>query len=136
MPTDLMTFETIRPILDRSLGTIYGIEFPLWSDTLMTAGRTDLIADWEGEPAIIDFKTSLRPKTEENVRGYLIQKATYARMVAERVGINIERVVTVMMVDHNDPMILNRQRNLYDQDVNDIFLNRSADDGLRIGSST
>lgn len=132
MPTDLMSFETIRPILDRNLGTIFGIEYPLWSDTLLTAGRTDLIAEWNREPAVIDFKTSARPKKEEHVRGYLIQKATYARMIQERVGLNINRVVTVMMVDHDDPMILDRQRNQYDEDVDRIFLNRAPDAGLRI----
>lgn len=136
MPTDLMTFESAKPFLDRSIGTIHGIEYPLWSDVLMTAGRTDLIAEWDGELAIIDFKTSLRPKKEENVRGYLIQKATYARMVAERVGINIERVVTVMMVDHDEPMILSRQRSLYDEDVSRIFLNRAPDDGLRLSNGS
>ena len=56
MPDAKELFVQIRPLLDKHVGTIYGIEQPLYSDRLMVAGRCDCIGEWKGKLAIIDWK--------------------------------------------------------------------------------
>lgn len=110
MPMNLDSFLHIRDALDRNVGTVYGVEVPLWSSRLRTAGRTDLFADWQGTPAVIDFKTSRKIKSEEHVWGYFIQKTCYGDMIGDRLGIEVPLIVTVMMVDHEKPQIWVKER--------------------------
>jgi ATP-dependent exoDNAse (exonuclease V) beta subunit len=44
------------------MNNVYAQEVPLYSDQLKVAGRVDLIAEWGGQLAIVDFKTSRKPK--------------------------------------------------------------------------
>jgi hypothetical protein len=126
MPSNLYAFQGIQKILDSRVGTVYGVEYPLWSGTLMTAGRTDLVADFDGVPSVIDFKTSLRNKDEEAISGYLIQKTCYSMMLEERQGFRAEQVVTLMAVDHESPLVWVRDRQDYVAELVNIFVtNRS-----------
>ena len=104
-PFDLHTFRKIIPILDQRVDHIMGIEYPLWSHRLKTAGRTDLIAMWDGSPAIIDFKTSRKIKKKENIQNYFMQATAYSAMLKERLNIVCKDIVILMMVDHEDPII-------------------------------
>jgi len=104
-PFDRENFATLKPILDKNVGLIYGLEVPLYSDFLRTAGRVDLIAEWNGKISIIDFKTSKRLKKLERIKNYLLQKSSYSYMVYERNGIPISRIVTAIAVDHESPQI-------------------------------
>ena len=44
--------------IDERIDNIRGIELGMWSDDLKIAGTTDLVADYEGELAVIDWKTA------------------------------------------------------------------------------
>ena len=57
-------FHLIKPHID-SINNIHALEAPLYSKTLKLAGRVDCIAEYNGELAIIDFKTSTKNKREE-----------------------------------------------------------------------
>jgi genome maintenance exonuclease 1 len=105
MPTNVQSFQTLRPILDKSIGEIYGLEVPLYSDELRVAGRTDCIGLWDGEPAIIDFKTSNKPKKYEWIDNYFEQGACYAKMFEERTKFSIKTVVILIAVDDNKPQV-------------------------------
>lgn len=133
MPANLYTFRPVIQILRERVGTVMGVEFPLWSDRLRTAGRTDLVCEWDGEPAIVDFKTSRKPKKEEHIWGYLVQKTCYAVMFEERTGRRISKIVTVMPVDHEEPSIWVKDKDDYVEQVEEVFARRlwSADPGLR-----
>lgn len=109
MPMNLDSFLSIKRLLDEHLGRVFGVEVPLWSSELRTAGRTDLFAEWDGVPAIVDFKTSRKIKTEDKVWGYFIQKTCYGEMVQE-LGYRVPRIVTVMMVDHEPPQVWVKDR--------------------------
>jgi hypothetical protein len=136
MPANVFTFNQIKPILVEKVGRVFGVEFPLWSHVLRTAGRSDLICEWEGVPAVVDFKTSRRVKTEPEIWNYLVQKSTYARMFEERTGLSISRVVTVMVADHHDePLMWVRERAAYDEDVDRVFLDRLPDPGMRLSKA-
>lgn len=99
MPHTRALFNSIRPILDRNVKEIFLQEKPLYSDLLRTAGRVDLIADFNGTLSIVDFKTSRRRKTSDGISNYFQQATAYALMFEERTGIKINQIVIVMAVD-------------------------------------
>lgn len=105
MPFNLASFSTIRPFLDANIGLIAGLEIPLYSDTLRVAGRSDCVAKWGGVWSIVDFKTSKKIKSKEDITNYFLQESCYAHMFHERTGWKIPQIVTVMMIDHEEPRI-------------------------------
>ena len=60
-----------------NLTQVYGIEVQLYYPYLYS-GTADMTGGWRGNPAIIDFKQSLKKKKEEWVDDYKIQLAAYA----------------------------------------------------------
>jgi hypothetical protein len=55
---------------------VWGIEAPLIYDQFW-AGTSDLIGVYKGQPAIMDFKTTIRPKKREHVDDYRLQLTAY-----------------------------------------------------------
>lgn len=55
----------------------WGVEVPLYYPGLY-AGTTDAVGLYKGMPAIIDFKQTNRPKTDEMVEDYKLQIAAYS----------------------------------------------------------
>jgi len=98
MPDMKQAFRDIQPTLDR-IDNIHYIESPLWSERIGLAGRTDVIAEFDGVLSIIDFKTSLKPKKEEWIDNYFEQGTAYSLMYKERVGRTINQVVIIISVD-------------------------------------
>lgn len=121
MPVNIATFETIRPVLDQRVTNVTCIEGALWSEVLHTAGRVDLIASFDDVPSIIDFKTSKRVKTEDDIQSYFLQATCYSLMLEERTGIITPNIVIIMAVDHDDPLVFVKSRELYVERVRDIF---------------
>ena len=110
LPHIRQSLENLRPILDKSIGKIFGLETALYSRHLGMAGRCDCIAEWNGVPSIIDFKTSKRIKKKENIASYFAQASAYAIMFEERTGLAIPNTVIVMDVDDNHPLIFEEHR--------------------------
>jgi genome maintenance exonuclease 1 len=98
-PTTKELFLQIRPKLDAHIGRIYGVEQALFSDRLRVAGRADAIIEWDGEPAILDFKTAEKPKPLDWILNYFVQGTAYAEMFEERTGVPAKKVVIVMAVE-------------------------------------
>jgi hypothetical protein len=121
MPFYLDTFRKIQPYLDEHIGTIYGLEIPLWSKELKTAGRTDCIAEYRGKLSIVDFKTSLRPKKEEWIHNYFLQATCYAMMAEQMFGLSIPQIVVMIAVDHEDPQIFRKSKDKYIDRVKQVF---------------
>jgi genome maintenance exonuclease 1 len=109
-PDIIETFNTIKPILDTRIGKVYGQELPLYSNYLKVAGRVDCIAEFDGVPSIIDFKTSRRVKKAEDITSYYMQEAAYAIMWEERTQQPIVNLVTIMAVDDNPPIVFKEHR--------------------------
>jgi genome maintenance exonuclease 1 len=109
MPINLMTFNTLKPIIDKHVNNIYFQEAPLYSHKIKTAGRVDLIAEFAGKLSIIDFKTSRRPKKAEWIEGYFMQESFYAAAFYERTGLVIKQLVTLIMVDDDKPQVFIEQ---------------------------
>lgn len=104
------SFNTVKPILDERIGKVYAQECALYSEHLGVAGRVDCVAEFDGVTSIIDFKTSKRIKTKDKIHNYFIQEAAYAIMYEERTGIPITNLVTIMAVDHEQPLVFKEHR--------------------------
>lgn len=127
MPINLHDFNTnIKPFLDANVDEIYGIEYPLWSTRLMTAGRTDLITRCKGVNTIIDFKTSRNIKKEEWVKSYFLQATCYSLMLQERTGLQCPNIAIIISVDHEEPQIFEKKRTDYLEETVKLFKNYSA----------
>lgn len=61
----------------RNLTEIWGSEVPLYYPDKYS-GTTDLVGIYRGNPAIVDFKQSLKPKKHEWIQDYFHQLAAYA----------------------------------------------------------
>ena len=109
-PDILESFHAIKPILDSRIGKVYGQELPLYSDYLGVAGRVDCVAEFDGVPSIIDFKTSRRVKTHDDIHSYFMQEAAYAIMWEERTKKPIVNLVTIIAVDDNPPLVFKEHR--------------------------
>jgi len=67
---------------------IWGSEVPLYVPNIY-AGTTDLVGTYKGQPCIMDFKQSNKPKKEEWVYDYFLQLTAYAVAHNEVHGTNI-----------------------------------------------
>jgi genome maintenance exonuclease 1 len=113
LPHVRQSLQNLRSILDKSIGKIFGLETALFSRHLGLAGRCDCIAEFDGVPSIIDFKTSKRIKKKENISSYFAQMSAYAIMFEERTGIPITNTVIVMDVDNEHPLLFKEHRDNY-----------------------
>jgi hypothetical protein len=67
---------------------VWGSEVALYMPQ-MYAGTTDLVGTYKGQPAIMDFKQTNKPKKEEWVVDYFLQLVAYAEAHNEIYGTNI-----------------------------------------------
>ena len=94
--------ENLAPLLNEKLGKIHLVEGQLWSDTLELAGTLDLCAYWDNQLSIIDYKNSLKPRTDKFNQDYYVQSCIYATMVYERYGLMPQKIV--ILVSINNPL--------------------------------
>lgn len=114
MPSNVETFQPIKLALDEHVDNIMGIELPLYSKALGCAGRTDLVAEYDGVVSIIDFKTSRKPKKLEWIESYIIQTTIYAMMFERMYGVRVPQLAIIVSVDNEKtPQTFVLERDLY-----------------------
>jgi len=91
-------FESLIPVMD-SIEEVHAMESVLYSDTLKFAGTVDLIAKINGELSILDWKTSGRYKSSEDIPNYFTQAAAYAYAFWEMTGITVPNIVIAMTTE-------------------------------------
>ena len=91
-----MTTEMIENGLSK-VDELWGVEVGLIAAGLY-AGTSDAIGIYEGEDAIIDFKTAKKIKKREWIEDYFMQGCAYALAHNEMMGTEIRKVV-ILMVD-------------------------------------
>ena len=97
-------FGASRKNLDL-ISNIHILEAPLYSRRLGIAGRVDCIADYDGELAIIDFKTTTKLKKEEHLYKFFVQEAAYAYMYYELTGIEVTKLVTLSVAESGETQV-------------------------------
>lgn len=122
MPTTLVDFQNVRPILDKNLSNVLGIEFPLFSHKFKTAGTADLLCTWGNTPTVLDFKTSRKWKKEEWIEDYFVQASVYGMMANELYSIDIQQLVVILLVENDFPILFQKNINIYEDKVNQIFI--------------
>ena len=100
-PLPEMLFKVAKPYLN-NIDNIHGLEKRLYSMNLKVAGTVDCIAEYNGELAIIDFKTSKQPKPRDWIDGYFVQCAAYACMLYELTGIIVKKFVIIMSCENGE----------------------------------
>jgi genome maintenance exonuclease 1 len=83
-----MMATTIKVHALDDVNEIWGSEVPLYVPNLY-AGTTDLVGLYKGNPAILDFKQTNKPKKAEWVEDYFLQLTAYAIAHNEVHGTNI-----------------------------------------------
>ena len=92
-------FSQLKPTLTKSINNIFAQECGLWSEKYRVAGRVDVIAEWNGVPSIIDFKTSRSERKDDYNFEYYMQASAYAEMFEERTGIEINQIVILVVTE-------------------------------------
>ena len=92
-------FSQLKPVLEKSINNIHAQECGLWSEKYRLAGRVDCIAEWNGIPSIIDFKTSRSERKDDYNFEYYMQASAYAEMFEERTGIEINQIVILVVTE-------------------------------------
>lgn len=75
---------------------VWGVEAHLHYEDLW-AGTTDLVGMYMGRPAIMDFKTTIKPKKREWVDDYHMQLTAYAMAHNALYGTDIQTAVVFMV---------------------------------------
>ena len=88
-----------------SINNVHALESSLYSLELGIAGTVDCIAEYEGELAVIDFKTSKKPKPREWIDHYFVQCAAYACMLFEMTGIMVKKFVIIMSCENGECVV-------------------------------
>ena len=106
---------TVQPISDflfkiakgelNKIDNIHSLEGSLYSKELGIAGTVDCIAEYNGELAIIDFKTSKKPKPRNWVEHYFVQCMAYGCMLYEITGISVKKLVIIMACENGECVI-------------------------------
>jgi genome maintenance exonuclease 1 len=97
-------FKIAKTELNR-INNIYALEGSLYSKQLGIAGTVDCIAEFDGELAIIDFKTSKKPKPREWIEHYFVQCMAYGAMLYEIKGIAIKKLVIIMTCENGECVV-------------------------------
>ena len=100
-PSPKMLFLQAKETL-KNINNIYALEESLYSEELGVAGTVDCIAEYNGELAIIDFKTAEKPKPRDWIENYFVQAAAYACMFFERTGIPVKKLVIIMTCENGE----------------------------------
>jgi hypothetical protein len=97
-------FKIAKTELNR-INNIYALEGSLYSKQLGIAGTVDCIAEYNGELAIIDFKTSKKPKPREWIEHYFVQCMAYGCMLYELTGISVKKLVIIMACENGECVV-------------------------------
>ena len=103
-PLSNFLFKIAKPQLDR-INNIHALEGSLYSRQLGIAGTVDCIAEYDGELAIIDFKTSKKPKPREWIDNYFVQCMAYGCMLYELTGISVKKLVIIMACENGECIV-------------------------------
>ncbi len=101
LPLSQFLFKQAKPDLNR-IDNILCQETALYSTELGIAGSVDCIAEFDDELAVIDFKTSAKPKKREWIEDYFVQCAAYACMLYEMKGLIVKKFVIIMTCENGE----------------------------------
>lgn len=117
-PAHKYLFKTLQPRLEH-VDNIVAQEVPLYSKWLKLAGRVDLIAEYNGKPSIIDFKTAKKLKRTEWLKSYWMQATFYSIAFQELTGIKVPNLVLIFAHDDGTSAVFEEHRKNW---INELIL--------------
>ena len=119
-PKDLMEqiskpyqlFENSLPYFE-DINNIHALEAPLYSEYYGLAGRVDCIAEYQGELAIVDFKTSRKQKPEKWIEHYFVQCAAYGALYHDLTGIEVQKLVIIQACEDGEVQLFQKYDTMY-----------------------
>ena len=103
-PISDFLYKIAKPTLN-NIDNIHALEGSLYSKQLGVAGTVDCIAEYDGELAVIDFKTAAAPKPRDWIDGYFVQAAAYACMYYELTGVSVKKLVIIMTCEDGECVV-------------------------------
>tara|TARA_Y100001938_G_C8072746_1_gene424119 strand:+ start:487 stop:1185 length:699 start_codon:yes stop_codon:yes gene_type:complete len=108
-----MMFNVLKKECLLGINNIRLQEAQMYSSDYTVAGRCDCIADYDGVPSIIDFKTSTKEKNEDWIENYFIQGSAYAEMYKEHFDEEINQVVILVVTEQGTTQVFKKNKNDY-----------------------
>lgn len=106
MPLSVHLFGQLKGYLEEHVNDIRSSEGALFSHKLRVAGSVDLVASHDGDPAIVDFKTSYKNKRKDWIENYFMQAAMYSYMLYEMTGLyHPKLVVAIAIEEESQPQV-------------------------------
>lgn len=103
-PISEYLFKIAKPTINR-IDNIHCLESSLYSEVLGVAGSVDTIAEFDGELAVIDYKTSKEPKPVDWIEGYFVQTMFYGMALYEMTGIPVKKLVIIMACENGECVV-------------------------------
>ncbi len=94
-PQSRLMANTVIKNIEPDLDEVWGSEINLCAPNLY-AGTADLIGVWKGNPCIMDFKQTNKPKKREWINDYFMQGAAYALAHNELYDTDIKNIAIFM----------------------------------------
>ncbi len=128
-PISEFLFKIAKGELNK-INNIYALEGALYSTQLGIAGTVDCIAEYNGELAIIDFKTSKKPKPREWIEHYFVQAMAYGCMLYEMREIPVKKLVIIMACENGECIVYEEYNKAKYIKLLDKYINKFVRDKL------
>lgn len=112
-PSTWLRFKPIKEYLDQYCDGLYAVETQLFSLFLGVGGTVDCVASIANRACVIDFKTSIKLKTVEQIEHYFMQASAYAFMWHEMTGVKIDDIMILMVDDEYNFKVFYQKPHLY-----------------------
>ena len=106
-------FGELKSHINEHLDGVVLQETTMYSDEYKVAGRSDLIAEWDGKLSIVDYKTTTKMKKPEWIQDYFVQCAAYAKMFEEHTGYPVEDLVIAMVAEDGQVELFKSETELH-----------------------
>ena len=101
-------FNSAKKQLDSRISNIQLQEETMYSHKICLAGTVDLICDFDGELAVVDFKTAEKTKPEEWLEDYFVQLSAYWAMFSEKTGQAPKKLVVFLVAENGEVQVVER----------------------------
>ena len=86
-------WNPLRDWFSENITKVRAQECDVYSNRLKVAGRMDLLAEYQGALAVIDIKTSTKPKIEAFLADYWKQTTFYGCALYEMLGLKVKHLI-------------------------------------------
>ena len=113
VPLIKLMFSAAKSRLDTYRITFTNKKLRCIAERLGLAGTVDLICEWDGELAVVDFKTSEKVKQEKYLDNYFVQLSAYWAMFSEKTGLVPKKLVVFLVTESGEIQIVEKRNPIH-----------------------